>query len=502
MRAASGRCPAGRESCHRCHPERAQRAKEPKRRSGSFASLRTTLSVLALCIIPATAVAQQAPAPDFEALGFEAAERLGEYLRIRTVNPPGNETAGARWLRQVLAKDGIEAEIFESSPGRGNLYARLPGNGSKRPIVLLSHIDVVPATDSAWRVSPWSGETRSGAVWGRGALDMKGMGVVELLTMIALKRRGVPLSRDVILVANADEETGSSGAEWFAREKRGLLRNAEFLVNEGGHNRLGPTGQTEYYGVGVTEKVPYWIRITARGAAGHGSIPRPDNAALRISRAVGRIAAYQTPIKLTPPAERYFKDLATREVDPGRRRWLADPAAALRNPAGRLYLTSNLYYNAILRNTISITVLRGSDKTNVIPPEASAELDVRLLPGERPAVFVRELRRVIGDSLVEITPLRPERQATTSPLDGPMIEAIREAVEAMEPGALLTTPTLAGYTDSYYYRAIGIGAYGVSPFRLSEEDARTVHGNDERVTVENLRFGVEFLYRIVERVAR
>ena len=138
----------------------------------------------------------------------------------------------------------------------------------------------------------------------------------------------------------------------------------------------------------------------------------------------------------------------------------------------------------------------------MIPPEASAELDVRLLPGERPADFVRELRGVIADSLVEIVPLRPEREATTSPMDGDLMAAIREAVEKMEPGALITTPMLAGYTDSYYYRAIGIGAYGLSPFRLSEEDARTVHGNDERVTVENLRFGVEMFYRIVERVAR
>jgi acetylornithine deacetylase/succinyl-diaminopimelate desuccinylase-like protein len=458
--------------------------------------------LLAIGMVPATSAAQQSRPPDFDALGFETAERLGEYLRVRTVNPPGHETAGARWLQQVLAREGIESLIFESSPGRGNLYARLPGNGTKRPIVLLSHIDVVPATDSAWQVSPWAGETRHGAVWGRGALDMKGMAVVELMTMIALKRRGVPLARDVILVANADEETNSSGAEWFAREKKGLLRNAEFLLNEGGHNRLGPEGLTEYYGVGVTEKVPYWVRIVARGAPGHGSIPRPDNAAARISRALGRIAAHETPIRLTPPAERYFKDLAAREPNPGRRRWLADPAAALRDPSALRFFTSNLYYNAILRNTISITALRGSDKTNVIPPEASAELDVRLLPGERPADFVRELRRVIADSLVDIVPLRPERQATTSPLDGALMEAIREAVDTMEPNALITTPMLSGYTDSYYYRAIGIGAYGVSPFRLSEEDARTVHGNDERVTVENLRFGVEFFYRIVERVAR
>ena len=465
--------------------------------------LRTLLRAMVIGLGFAPAVLHgQSPEPDFDALGFEAAERLGEYIRIRTVNPPGNETAGAKWLQQVLAREGITAEIFESSPGRGNLYARLPGNGSKRPIVLLSHIDVVPATDSAWQIGPWSGETRHGAVWGRGALDMKGTAIVELMTMIALKRRGVPLSRDLILVANADEETGSTGAEWFTREKKALLRNAEFLLNEGGHNRLTPEGRTEYYGIGATEKVPYWLRISARGAPGHGSIPRPDNAAARLSRALGRIAAWRTPVRLTPPAERYFADLATREVDPRRRRWLAAPAAALRESAGLQFFTSNLYYDAILRNTVSITVLRGSDKTNIIPPDASAELDVRLLPGVRPADFLADLRRVIADSLVEITPLRPERRATASPLDGAMIEAIRAAVQAMEPGALITTPMLAGFTDSYYYRALGIGAYGISPFRLSEEDARTVHGNDERVTVENLRFGVEFMYRIVERVAR
>jgi len=457
---------------------------------------------VSLTLSPALSAAQQARAPDFDALGFEAAERLGEYIRIRTVNPPGNETAGARWMQQVLVREGIAAEIFESSPGRGNLYARLPGNGSRRPIVLLSHIDVVPATDSAWQVGPWSGETRHGAVWGRGALDMKGTGVVQLMTMIALKRRGVSLARDVILVANADEEASSTGAEWFAREKKALLRNAEFLLNEGGYNPLTPEGLTKYFGIGVTEKVPYWLRLTAYGSPGHGSVPRPDNAAERISRALGRIAAWRTPIRLTPPAERYFKDLATRERDPRHRRWLADPPAALRDTAGLRFFTSNPYYDAILRNTVSITVLKGSDKINVIPPEASAELDVRLLPGERPADFVSEVRRVIADSLVEITPLRPERQATTSPLEGAMMEAIREAVQAMEPGASITTPMNAGFTDSYYYRALGIGAYGISPFRLSEEDARTVHGTDERVTVENLRFGVEFMYRIVERVAR
>ena len=458
------------------------------------------LAVLIL-LLASPAAAQGGP-PDFDSLAAETAQRLGEYLRIKTVNPPGNETMGARWLQEVLAREGIDAQIFESSPGRGNLYARLRGTGKKRPLILLSHIDVVPATPATWKQDPWSGTLRDSVVWGRGALDMKGIAVVELMTMIALKRQGVPLSRDIILVANADEETGSTGAEWFTREKAGLIQNAEFLINEGGSNRVDPTGATEYYGVAVTEKIPYWLRLTVRGSPGHGSVPRPDNAAARLARVLGRIAAYETPLKVTPPAERYFKDLGTREKDPKRRRWLENPAAALRDPAAVRFFTSNLYYNAILRNTLSITGMRGSDKTNVIPPEATAELDIRLLPGEKPAAFLAGLRRVIADSTVEITPIRPDREASTSPLDGALVDAIRETVNEMEPGALITTPMLAGYTDSYYYRALGIGAYGLSPFRLTEEDIRTVHGNDERVSLANIRFGVEFFYRIVERVAR
>ena len=457
---------------------------------------------LALSLGGVPASAQQPALPDFDTLGREAAALLSEYLRIRTVNPPGHETEGARWLQDVLAREGIPSEIFESSPGRGNLYARLPGTGAARPVILLSHIDVVPATPSAWQVDPWSGEERYGEIWGRGALDMKGQAIVQLVTLIALKRRGVPLARDIILIANADEETGSTGADWFAREKADLIRDAEFLINEGGSNRVDEQGRVVYYGVAVSEKIPYWLRLTARGSPGHGSVPRPDNAAARLARALGRVAAYETPLRVTPPARQFFRDLATRETDPRRRRWLADPEAALRTRDGRAFFTGDLYYNALLRNTISITVLQGSDKTNVIPPAATADLDVRLLPGTRPADFLRELRGVVADPAVEITPLRPEREATTSPLEGALVDAIRSAVDTMDPGTLITTPMLAGYTDSYYYRALGIGAYGLSPFRTTEAEGRTVHGNDERVSLANLRFGVEFFYRVVERVAR
>jgi acetylornithine deacetylase/succinyl-diaminopimelate desuccinylase-like protein len=455
-----------------------------------------------LVFLPSLLPGQQGREPDFDALAREATERLGEYLRIQTVNPPGNETAGARWLQGLLAREGIESEIFESAPGRGNLYARIRGNGKKRPLILLSHIDVVPVNASTWTVDPWSGEVRDGYLWGRGALDMKGHAVMGVMAAIALKRRGLPLSRDLIIIANADEETNSTGAEWFAREKAELIRDAEFLINEGGGNRVREDGRTEYYGVAVTEKVPFWLRLTVRGSPGHGSVPRPDNAAARLSRVLGRIADYQPPLRVTPPAAQYFKDLSTREANPQRRRWLADPAAGIRDSAGAAFFVSNLYYNAVLRNTISITGMRGSDKTNVIPAEATADLDIRLLPGVSPSDFLPELRRVIADSTVEITPLRPDRKASTSPLSGELVDAIRQTVDRMEPGALITTPMLAGYTDSYYYRALGIGAYGVSPFRLSEGDSRAVHGNDERVSLKNIRFGVEFFYRIVERAAR
>ena len=439
--------------------------------------------------------------PDFDVLAAEAGALLAEYLRLPTVNPPGNETVAARWLQEVLLQNGISSEVFESSPGRGNLYARLPGSGAKRALILLSHSDVVPATPAAWTVDPFGGIVRDGYVWGRGALDMKGMGIVELVTLLAFHRRGVPLARDLILIVNADEEGGSTGAAWFAREKAGLIADAELLLNEGGSNRMGADGAVVYYGVAVTEKLPFWLRLTARGTPGHASQPLADNAVARLVRALARVAEWETPLRLTPPAERYLRDLASRESDPARRRWLADPAAALASSDGVAFLTGDRYHNAILRNTVSITGLTGSDKTNVIPPVATADLDVRLLPGVDPELFLSELRTVIADERIEVEPLREVRPATSSPLDGELVTAVRAAVEAMDPGALLTTPMLAGYTDSPHYRALGIHAYGLSPFRTTAEEQGGIHGNDERVSVENLRFGVEYMYRIVAGVA-
>ena len=400
----------------------------------------------------------------------------------------------------MLAREGIESQIFEPRPGKANLYARVRGDGSARPLIFLNHMDVVLAAPEYWKVDPFSGVVKDGYVWGRGALDMKGEAIAQLMTLITLKRAGVPLKRDVIFLATSDEEVGAGvGAGWFVEAHPELVRDAEFLINEGGTIRADVNGRIEYYGVGTTEKSPFWLDVTARGTSGHGSRPTPDNPVHRLVRALSRIANHQTPLIVTPAVERYFRDLATIERDPARRAWFADIRAALRDSAAVRAVTADLTYNALLRNTISITGLRGSDQTNVIPPVATAAIDVRLLPGQEPATLLAELVRVVSDTAVSITPQGPSWPATESPTDTELFQAIVAAARARDPKALVTTPPLTGFTDSHYFRRLGIVSYGLSPFPLNEAESRGVHGNDERVSLEDLNFGVRFMYDVVSR---
>jgi len=453
---------------------------------------------------PARVALIAAPQGDAEwsALGDEAAGLLAPYLRINTTNPPGNEIVAARWLAAVLRRDGIEAQIFEPAPGKANLIARLRGDGSARPLILLNHMDVVLASPEYWQVDPFSGAVQGGYIWGRGALDMKGEAIAQLMTLVILKRASIPLKRDVIFLATSDEEIGAGvGAGWFAERHADLIRDAEFLITEGGTTRANERGGIDYYGVGTTEKSPFWLDVTAHGTPGHGSRPTPDNPAHHLVRALDRIADWRTPLVVTPGVERYFRDLAALESDSTRRRWFADIRAALRDSAAVRAITGDLTYNALLRNTVSITGLKGSDKTNVIPPVATAALDVRLLPGQDPAAFLAELQRVVGDTAVTFRPQGPSWPATESPTDTELFRAIEAAAHARDPGALVTTPMLAGFTDSHYFRRLGIATYGLGPFPLTVSESRGVHGNDERVSIEALHFGVRFLYDIVQRVA-
>ena len=439
---------------------------------------------------------------DPAALRDEAARLLSEYLRVDTTNPPGNELAAARFLQGVLAREGIEAQLLDTAElgaGRANLYARLRGDGSKRAIALVHHMDVVPVFRELWSVDPFGGVVKDGYVWGRGALDDKGQGIVHLVTLIALKRAAVPLTRDLVVVANADEESDGAGAIAFTTRHADLLRDVEFVVTEGGGSRV-EAGTVKWFGIGVAEKRPYWVRLTVEGPTGHASVPTADNPVPRLARAVARLAAWETPVRVIPAVDRFFKAQAA-SASGDARRWLLDAAAALRTPHGRAWLLADPSRGALLRNTVTPTVLAGSSKTNIVPPIATAEVDIRLLPDEDTARFAEELRRVVADPAVRIELLSDVTREYSAPLDTALVRAVERAVAALVPGAPVATPLEAGASDRPAYSRLGVATYGVDPFLVEhEEERRGYHGNDERVSVANLEFGVRLFARILREM--
>ena len=470
-----------------------------------------TSALLAVLVIatPVTACAQagaRAPVParavDWDRLRDETVGLLAEYIRINTTNPPGNELAGARFLQRILEREGIETLLLDSlelGPGRANLYARLRGDGSKKAIALVHHIDVVTADPRHWSVDPFAGEVRDGYVWGRGAIDMKGEGIVHLMALVALKRSGVPLTRDIVFIANSDEELGSTGAVELVRRHPELVADLEYLITEGGDNPVRD-GRLEYYGVGIEEKRTFWQRLTVKGVAGHGSRPTKDNPVPRLVAALHRIAEYETPLHVTPGVDKFFRDIS-RNYAGERRRWLANVGAALEEPRARDWILKDIYWNAILRNTISLTVLAASTKTNVIPAEATAELDIRLLPDADAADVRATLQRLVNDSSVTWTPLLEPKAPLANPVDTDLFRAIERAARERDPNALVTTPMMTAATDRPTYRAAGIITYGLDPFRMDvAERQRGMHGNDERVSVENVGFGVRFVYDVLRYV--
>ncbi|MGH7888632.1 MAG: M20/M25/M40 family metallo-hydrolase, partial [Candidatus Binatia bacterium] len=338
---------------------------------------------------------------DWRAFDDEAVALLSRYIQIDTTNPPGNEIKAAQFLKGILDREGIEARIIESAPGRGNLYARLKGNGSKPPIVLMHHMDVVPADAKLWKVPPFSGAVRDGVIWGRGSLDNKGAGIFQLLTLLALKRQNIPLKGDVIFLGTADEEAGGQLGAGYLLDKHGeLFKDVSVVFNEGGGIRVGEDGRARLYSVRVAEKVPLWLKLTAVGVPGHAASPGGDQAVLKLVAVLNRIAAYQSPIKVVPELQQfYFESAASAPAE--RREQYLDLRRALQDPAFAAEFTKDRSNNARVRNTISITGLKGSDKINVIPAEATADIDVRLLPGEAPEAFVAELRRIVADESIK-----------------------------------------------------------------------------------------------------
>ncbi len=457
--------------------------------------MRLSALFIALTVIAAPAAAQQEPGFDWPALQQEGARLLSQYLQINSTNPPGNEILTARWLRGVLAREGIEGQILDTAelgPGRANFYARLRGTGKQRAIALVHHMDVVPVTRAQWTVEPFAGEIRDGYVYGRGALDMKGHGIVQLMALIAIKRAGIVLDRDIVFIGNADEESDGIGAITFVKRHTDLLADVEYLLTEGADTRV-EGGKVRWFGIDVGEKRPYWTRLVAVGRTSHGSVPIGDqNPVPRLARAIARVAAWQTPVRLTPAVERFFKAMAKDQTGEGQR-WLANPRLALSSPAGRAWLLGEPERNALLRNTISPTVLTGSNKTNTIPERASVELDIRLLPDEDPAAFRRELTRVIGDSLIRLEEIAPITPRYDAPLDTELFRAIERVAGELLPGVPVATPVSPGASDRPTYAQAGIICYGLDPYLVPiEENRYEVHGNDERLSVANVGWGIRF----------
>lgn len=423
---------------------------------------------------------------DWDDITAEATELLVEYLQIDTSNPPGNEAEAVDFLGRVLSDAGIEFERAESAPGRENLYARLGPAGG---VTLLNHTDVVPVERQFWNVEPFGGLVRDGMVWGRGALDMKGMGIIELLTFLLVKRTGMRLRRGLAFLAVADEETGSEFGMKWVEQHRPKWMTTDLVINEGSYGLAGAGGNgAPVFQFAPTEKIPFWLKLTVRGRPGHGSVPHGDNCAEHLIAALERIRMWQHPRRVTPILRAQALGMA-RAGAPGATSDNAILASASRHAAVRARLT----------NTISLTTLDAGIKTNVIPSEASATLDCRLLPDVSTAKFLAELRAVIADERVKITVLN-EYSGGASDLESEFVTIVRDVIAEYAEGAHLVPEMTTGFTDSRIYRRAGIQAYGFVPCLVQPEELAGVHGHNERISIENLRLGIQVLYEVVRRL--
>ena len=445
--------------------------------------------------------------PDWESVSAETVSRLQAVIRFDTTNPPGNELPLARYLETALRDEDIETTILEPEQNRAVLIGRIRGNGTKRPVILLAHTDVVGVERNRWSVDPFAGEIRDGYVYGRGAIDDKGMLTANLMTMLLLKRtlsetRGT-LSRDVVFLATPDEEAGGEcGMGWLVKHHPEVL-DAEFALNEGGRTRIIEGGQT-YLAVQSAEKVSHVVTVTAHGSAGHAAIPLPDNAIFRLARALETISLYAEPVMLTGITRKFFAQLAEIWPNDAEKKAMIDLVSGDpgRAEAGAAVLSRIPVFNAVLRNGISPTVLEGGKQFNVIPASAGTVLNVRTLPGHSIDKVVNRLRAIVSEPGVTIEITHRGEEAPASDPDSEMFGALAGAARELDPKIAVVPYLSTGVTDSARLRRLGVKAYGVLPFPMLQSDEERMHGNDERVPLKSLDFGTRLIYGAIERIAR
>jgi acetylornithine deacetylase/succinyl-diaminopimelate desuccinylase-like protein len=465
-----------------------------------FAGVIAFALILLAIMFRSSAAAQQSPAAASgitDASRAEAIQFVTDLVKIDTSNPPGNEVKAANYIKTVLDKEGIASEIFESAPGRGNIVARLKGNGSKRPLLLMGHLDVVGVERDKWTVDPFTAVKKDGYLYGRGSRDDKAMDAANLEVFLELHRRKIPLDRDVILLAEAGEEgTTRYGIDFMVAQNWDKIE-CEYVLNEGGaiHEI---NGKVDYVGVGTTEKAPREMTLVARGSSGHASMPRLDNPVAHLGAAVGKLLAWQPPMRLNETTREYFSRLAK----------ISSPDDAylythLEEPAVQQKLAATkISQNSMLRTSIVPTIIKGGFRVNVIPAEAEATLDVRALPDENVDALMATLRKVIDDPEIEIVrrDTSNDRPAgAPSSIHNEMFGALERAQAKLFPGAVTLPMMVTGATDSAELRAKGVQAYGIGA-PTSDEDALRVHGIDERVRLEGVGKFVEYLYSAVVSV--
>ena len=470
---------------------------------GGYQSLVATLFCGVLAAVPGSAHAQDRYAVDWEAVAVESMGHFSALLRIDTSNPPGNETRAATYLQSVLGQAGIDADLFALDPARANMVARRRGNGSKEPLLVMGHTDIVGVQHDNWTIDPFGAVLKDGYVYGRGSLDDKDNVTAALMLMLLMQRLDVALDRDVIFLAESGEEgTTRFGVDYMVENHWDEIA-AEYCLAEGG-GAVSRDGEVQHVTIATTEKYPMRVRLVAHGTAGHGSVPRIDNAISMLSRAVARLAAWQSPLRLNETTRAYFDRLA--DISPpdaaNRYKGVLDPARQSR--IERYFAEQEPQHYSLLRTSVVPTILSGGFRRNVIPSEAEATIDIRGLPDENPEEFYRDLAGVVNDPNIEIIPEDIYRPASPpSDLDNEMFRALEAGTTRLYPNAVTLPTMLTGATDMAQIRARGTQCYGFGPIRTEIDitGGGGAHGDDERIMEGSLLNLVQFLWYAVLEVA-